>query len=125
MLGSPGRLLSEADFINAITGGDGPDEYIYRLPEYVTSFLLAKNIEFEISSKSSSLYRTFVSEMSSTSHTSAMNVLVAQVRSSSFSSTSSSKGRSQVERTASGFKLKVPGVLVIGYYTTVLPKFPL
>ena len=31
---------------------------------------------------------------------------------------------SQTERTAEGFKIKVMGTQLIGYYTSVIPKFP-
>ena len=125
MLGSPGPHLTEPDFINAVSGGDGPDDFIYRLPEYVTSFLLAKDIELEISSKSKTLFRSFMKQTSTTRSTQGRNYVVFQTSSTTVSSYSSSTKVTRVHRTADGFKLTIPGAQVIGYYTRVLPKFPL
>ena len=125
VLGSPGPHLTETDFINAASGGDGPDDFIYRLPEYVTSFLLAKDIELEITSKSANIFRSFMKETSYSHSSSSMNFLVFSVGGSVVSSKSSSEAKSRVHRTANGFKLQIPGAQVIGYYTRVLPKFPL
>lgn len=125
VLGSPGPHLTEADFINAASGGDGPDDFIYRLPEYVTSFLLAKDIELEISSKSKTLFRSFMRQTSLNRYTTERNYLVFKTSVTVESRHSSSKVVTRVHRTADGFKLKIPGAQVIGYYTRVLPKFPL
>ena len=121
VLGSPGSHLSEADFINAISGGDGPDDVSYRLPEFVTSFLLAKDIEMEIKSKSSALFQSVVQSTHSTH--SGGNFLV-------FSSSHSTQdeqrsSRTRVHKTSTGMKIKIPGAQVIGYYTQKIPKFPL
>ena len=125
VLGSPGPHLTEPDFINAVSGGDGPDDFIYRLPEYVTSFLLAKDIELEISSKSSTLFRSFMRHTSINRYTTERNFLLFKTSTTVESRHSSSKEVTRVHRTADGFKLTIPGAQVIGYYTRVLPKFPL
>ena len=125
VLGSPGPHLTEPDFINAVSGGDGPDDFIYRLPEYVTSFLLAKDIELEISSKSNTLFRSFMKQTSYTRTTRERNYIFFKTSVTTESSYSSSTKVTRVHRTADGFKLKIPGAQVIGYYTRVLPKFPL
>ena len=125
VLGSPGPHLTEPDFINAVSGGDGPDDFIYRLPEYVTSFLLAKDIELEISSKSKTLYWSFMRKTSIDRYTTERNFVFFKTSTTVEHSHSSSKEVTRVHRTADGFKLKIPGAQVIGYYTRVLPKFPL
>lgn len=125
VLGSPGTHLTETDFINAVSGGDGPDDFIYRLPEYVTSFLLAKDIELEISSKSGNFYHTFMRETSYSRFSAEVNVLFFKASVTAESSKSSSEARTRIHRTANGLKMKIPGAQVIGYYTRVLPKFPL
>ena len=120
MLGSPGKGLSEIDFINAITGGDGPDKTIYRLPEYVTSFLLSRDIELEFSNVKR---RSFRDTVSTFTHHSAYASFFCF--SASFSSTKSTyNSKSSVHRTANGMVIKIPGAQVIGYYTQKLPKFP-
>ena len=121
ILGSPGTHLSDADFIDAISGGDGPDDVSYRLPEFVTSFLLAKDIEMEIKSKSSALFQSVVQSTHSTH--SGGNFLV-------FSSSHSTQdeqrsSRTGVHKTNTGMKIKIAGAQVIGYYTQKIPKFPL
>ena len=125
MLGSPGPHLTEADFINAASGGDGPDDFIYRLPEYVTSFLLAKEIELEISSGSGNFFRTFMRETSYHRFSAALNVLFFKAGFSAESPQASSEAKTRIHRTANGLKIKIPGAQLIGYYTRVLPKFPL
>ena len=125
MLGSPGPHLTEIDFINAVSGGDGPDDFIYRLPEYVTSFLLAKDIELDISSKSKKLYETFMEETLYSRSTTRKSYIFFSTSHTTESTTSSSESKSRVYRTANGLKIKIPGAQLIGYYTRVLPKFPL
>ena len=125
VLGSPGPHLAEVDFVNAVSGGDGPDDFIYRLPEYVTSFLLAKDIELEISSKSANLYHTFMRETSRSRFHAELNLLFFKASVTAESSKSSTEARTRIHRTANGLKMKIPGAQVIGYYTRVLPKFPL
>ena len=120
-LGAPGSHLTESDFINAMTGGDGPDDILYRLPEYVTSFLLAKEVELEISNVRETLVSTI---LRISLHASAKaNVGVFKVD-ASYSATGTA-ARSRFYRTANGMKIKIPGAQVIGYYTQKLPKFPI
>ena len=120
VLGSPGKHLSEKEFMDAITEADGPGKTIYRLPEYVTSFLLAKDVELEFSNMQRSSFRDTLSTF--THHSSHVSFFCF---SASFSSTKSNyKSRSSVHRKANGMVIKMPGAQIIGYYTQKLPKFP-
>ena len=121
VLGAPGSALTEVEFINAITGGDGgPDDVIYRLPEYITSFLLAKDIDLEISNVNRNMFRSL---MKATSF-STMPVKIFNFRLSSSSKSASNEAHTRVHRTANGMKIKIPGAQLIGYYTQKLPQFP-
>ena len=113
--------MTEKDFINAMTGGDGPDDIIYRLPEYATSFLLAKDIELEISNVQESFVRTTL-HLSSKANAKG-NIFFFKIDASY--SQSSSAARTRFHRIANGMKIKIPGSQLIGYYTQKLPKFPL
>ena len=122
MRGAPGKTLSEKEFIDAITAGDGAraDQVIYRLPEYVTSFLIAKDVELEFSNVNRKTFRETMSSF--TRHSGHASFLCF---SSSFSySKSDSKSKSRLHRTANGMLIKIPGAQVIGYYTQKLPRFP-
>ncbi len=120
VLGSPGKSYSEIDFINTINGDADNGDTIYQLPEYVTSFLLARDIDLEFSNTKK---KTLRETESTFSHTSAHASFLCF--SASFSSSSSNyKSRSSVHRTANGMKIKMPGAQIIGYYTQILPKFP-
>ena len=117
VLGAPGKGLSEKEFIAAITN----EEVIYRLPEYVTSFLLARDVELEFSNINRKTFRETVSCMSKNSvscPSTSQFLFFSTTKSSSFRSTS------KVHRTANGMKIQIPGAQVIGYYTQKLPKFP-
>ena len=119
VLGSPGSHLTEYQFINAISGGGGPDTTTYRLPEFVSSFLLVKDLELEISNMKSqkSFFRAFVKSDT-----------VKRGFSNNFyfgTSTSDSSSHSRVYKTANGMKIKVAGAQLIGYYMQKIPKFPL
>ena len=120
VLGSPGRGHSETEFINLINGDSSKTDTIYQLPEYVTSFLLARDVELEFSNVNRRSFRDTVSTF--TRHSARVSFFCF---SASFSSTSSNyKSRSSVHRTANGMSIKMPGAQVIGYYTQILPKFP-
>lgn len=120
MLGSPGKGFSEIEFINKINGDSSGTDTIYQLPEYVTSFLLAREVELEFSNINRRAFRDTVSTF--THHSAHANFFCF---SASFSSTRSNyQSRSSVHRTANGMTIKMPGAQVIGYYTQILPKFP-
>ena len=119
VLGSPGSHLSESDFIDAISGGEGPDDVSYRLPEFVTSFLLAKDIEMEIVSKSSALYQSFMHSSLQWEYITFFSLK------SNTGSNEKQSARTRVHKTSTGMKIKIPGAQVIGYYTQKIPRFPL
>ena len=114
---SPGKGMTEAQFIQAISGGNGPQ---YRLPEYITSFLLARDIELEFSGVDSSTIRNTLDEYSHTSGSGGFLFFRASA------SVTKSGHWSQVttRRTANGMAIKIPGTQLIGYYTEKVPKFP-
>ena len=116
MFGAPGQGLSEKQFVEAITN----EETIYRLPEYVTSFLLARDIEMEFSNLDSKAFRDTVSLF--TKETETLNIFWYSKEKTKTSGRTQSK--SKVHRTTSGLKIKIAGAQVIGYYTQKLPKFP-
>lgn len=118
MYGSPGKHLTELDFMNAVKGDES--NKIYRLPEYVTSFLLAREVELEFSKVDRNTFSETVSTF--TRHSAHCSFLCF---SASFSSTKSDyNSRSSVDRTANGMRISIPGTQLIGYYTQKLPKFP-
>ena len=108
---------NEADFRNYING-DTPN--LYLIPEYVTSFLLARDVKLQFSGLDSS----------SVSH--AMQMMAGGSLSGSYDmfSLSASIGIGKekqsitADRTANGMIINIPGAQVIGYYTQVVPQFP-
>ena len=120
VLGSPGKGYSEVDFINKINGDASGTDTIYQLPEYVTSFLLSREVELEFSNVNRRTFRDTVSTF--TRHSAYASFFCF---SASFSSTRSNyQSRSSVHRSANGMTISMPGAQVIGYYTQILPKFP-
>ena len=116
---SPGKALTETDFVNAISGGEGGRQY--RLPEYVTSFLLARDVELEFSGVDANTVRDTLDEYSHSSGSGGFLFFRASA------SVTKSNHWSQVtaHRTANGMRIKIPGTQLIGYYTQKLPRFPL
>ena len=108
---------SEADLRKYING-EGSHHYL--LPEYVTSFLLARNVKLQFSGLDSS----------SVSH--GMQMMAGGSVSGSYDmfglSASVGIGKTKqsitADRTATGMIISIPGAQVIGYYTQVMPEFP-
>ena len=96
------------------------DDIRYLLPEYTTSFLLARNVELDFKGVDSS---TVMSSLSIFSHSGVdANFLFFHA---SHSATSSNQASSvETKKTADGMKIKIPGAQLIGYYTKKLPRFP-
>ena len=109
---------SSEDALRKYINGDGNHNYL--LPEYVTSFLLARNVKLQFSG------------LDSSSVNQAMQMMAGGSISGSYSmfslSASVGIGREKqsvsADRTANGMIINIPGVQVIGYYTQVLPQFP-
>ena len=103
-----------ADIVN------GKDDNIYLMPEYVTSFLLARNIKLQFSGLDSKSVSKGMQMMAGGSVTGGYNMF-------SFSaSVGVQKGKQSVtaDRTANGMVIHIPGAQIIGYYTQVMPQFP-
>ena len=90
------------------------------LPEYVTSFVLARDIQLQFSGV----------DASTVSH--ATQVIAGGSFSASYGmfSMSASVGLGKTkqsvtaDRTANGMIINIPGAQIIGYFTEVLPRFP-
>ena len=63
--------------------------------------------------------------MVATSMNAALDVSYGPFSLSSKFSNSNQKASFQASSTATGLKIKVPGTQLIGYYTEVVPKFPI
>jgi hypothetical protein len=103
-----------ADIVN------GKHKNIYLMPEYVTSFLLARNIKLQFSGLDSKSVSKGMQMMAGGSVTGGYNMF-------SFSaSVGVQKGKQSVtaDRTANGMVIHIPGAQIIGYYTQVMPQFP-
>ena len=106
------------DDLRKYISGEGKHHYL--LPEYVTSFLLARNVKLQFSGLDSS----------SVSH--AMQMMAGGSISGGYDmfsfSASVGIGREKqsvtADRTTNGMIINIPGAQVIGYYTQVLPQFP-
>ena len=90
------------------------------LPEFVSAFMLAKDIEMEFLGVDSKT-KGHTLQQSASGRLSGSYLTFSASSSFSYGSTSSSL---QTESTADGLKFKIPGAQLIGYYTTLLPCFP-
>ncbi len=90
------------------------------MPEYTTGFLLARNIKLQFSGV----------DAKSASHLTQLMVGVSFSASFQMFTLSTAIGVNKMkqtvtaDRTANGMIINIPGAQIIGYYTTVLPKFP-
>ena len=112
-----GEKKTEGEFYQTISTGNSPH---YKLPEYPTSFLLVRNIEMEFSGLDSKVVTSTMNEMSHTSGGGGFLFFHAGASVTKTKSTSSVN----IQKTADGMKIKIPGAQLIGYYTQVLPPFP-
>ena len=100
---------------------NGERSHHYLLPEYVTSFLLARNLKLEFSGlKSSSVSHALQVMVSTSFSASAKDVFSV----SSSVGVGKEKESLTADRTATGMIITIPGVQLIGYYTQVMPEFP-
>ena len=120
---SPGQGLTETQFYESLTDGQSSTDakIRYKLPEYTTAFLLARNIELEFSGMSSESVSYYTSEMSQSA--SRFNIFCFHAGYSA--SRSEQTSHTRVEKTASGMKIKIPGAQIIGYFTQIIPRFPI
>lgn len=92
----------------------------YLLPEYATSFLLARNIDLEFSGLDASTTSHILQTSVQTSVSFGFGLFSGSV---SFGY-NHQRSSLQAKRTADGVKISIPGAQVIGYFTEVVPKFP-
>ena len=113
---SPGREFTETSFYTELS----QNVKQYKLPEYTTGFLLARKIEMEFSGLDSATVTSTMNEMSHKSGSGGFLFFRAQASETKTKHTS----HTNVQRTASGMKISIPGAQLVGYYTQVLPRFP-
>ena len=108
--------MTEKDFIEKMTEDDQP----YLLPEFVSAFLLAKDIEMEFTGIDSET-QVFMKQQSAERKLSGN---FACFTASSAFDYGDADINIHTESTIDGLKIKIPGAQAIGYYTTILPCFP-
>lgn len=117
---SPGPL-PERQFYSQVSGATGGSRVQYKLPEYVTSFVLARNIELAFAGLDYETVSDAMNEMSQSS----TSVNIFCFHASHSKSQSKSTSNLSVSRSADGMVIKIPGAQIIGYFTEVVPRFPL
>lgn len=110
---SPGPMTDEEKYINEASG-------TYLLPEYTTGFLLAKDVSMSFRGVKSKT----ISHAMKTSTAGSLSVGVCGISASASSSYAASSSHLSVSSHSDGLQINVPGAQIIGYYTSVLPKFP-
>ena len=92
----------------------------YLMPEYVTGFLLARKIVLQFSGVDAKSANHLTQLMVGASFSASYNIF------SLSAAVDKNKMRQSMtaDRTANGMVINIPGAQIIGYYTTVLPKFP-
>ena len=113
---APGSEDPETKYYDLVTD----NKVRYLLPEYPSSFLLARNLELQFSGMDDKAVWHAMSEY--TRSTSGGGFAFFSMSKSKTKSNSDSNLR--VERTASGMRVAIPGAQIIGYYTIKLPRFP-
>ena len=105
-----------ADSIN------GKDDNIYVMPEYVTSFLLSRNVKLQFSgldSKTVSTAMQFVGGISA-----GVGVIGLPFSVNRRAEFHAGVKHMTADRTVDGMVIHIPGAQLIGYYTQVMPQFP-
>ena len=116
---SPGPMQEDL-FVQELTGKNRG----YLLPQYATGLLLARNvvIEFALNSASDSYHAVRSATHSSVSGGFSIGFFSASASVSYGSNRQEYKAK--VETSATGIRVEIPGVQLIGYYTQVVPLFP-
>ena len=98
----------------------GATSNLYLLPEYVSSFLLARNVQLQFSGVDANTISHSMQMMSGGSFSASfeMFTMAASV------GVGKTKQSVTADRTANGMIINIPGAQIIGYYTEVLPRFP-
>ena len=100
------------------------EDETYLLPEYVTGLLLSRNVNLEFRGISASQSARAVHRFSSYSYSARGGFGPWSARVSGGKTKSSSHRTFKMESTSNGLRVSIPGAQVIGYYTQVMPKFP-
>jgi hypothetical protein len=111
-----------ADIIN------GKADNIYLMPEYVTSFLMARNVKLQFSGvDTNSVTRAmqFMFGLSTGgSGTAILKGVPLMLGGNAQIGFHFGRKTMTAHRTANGMIIEIPGAQVIGYYTQVMPQFP-
>ena len=106
----------------------GSRSNLYLLPEYVTSFVLARDVKLQFSDVNANSVSRVMQMIAGGSF---MGSVIFPVKGipielSQKFSTGIKKIKQSVtaHRTANGIIINIPGAQIIGYFTNVLPRFP-
>lgn len=110
---SPGPQKTDKEFVEAVKAE-------HALPQYVTGLLLCRNLNLEFSGVDQETKASFVR----TSLNVGLSVSYGPFTLSTGVSRTKQKSAFEATTTASGLRVRIPGVQMIGYYTEVVQKFP-
>ncbi len=105
-------MLKESDYVNAAINT--------QLPEYTTGFLLAKDVSMRFRGISNNATSHALQESASTR----MSFRYGPFTSSTSFNYGHDSSKVHVSAQSNGLQIDIPGAQIIGYYTSVLPKFP-
>ena len=98
------------------------------MPEYVTSFLLARNVRLQFSGlDSNTVSRAMQTMFGFSNDASALFIyegIPLVVGGNAQAGFRFSRNSMTADVTANGMIIEIPGTQVIGYYTQVMPQFP-
>ena len=117
---SPGPKQTDREFVKAVQDSTRTGQKHYRIPQYITGLLLCRNLDLEFSGLDQQASRSFVA----TSMSAGLDVGYGPFSLSSSFASSNQKASFNARSTATGLQVKAPGAQVIGYYTEVVPQFP-
>ena len=115
---SPGPFETDADFVSS------QKTTTYRLPQYITGLLLCRNLTLEFEDVQGQQYSSYSYALIAASLDVGADVNWGIFKLSARYARSSQKSSFEASKTATGLRIRVPGVQMIGYYTEVTPKFP-
>ena len=103
---------------------DGFSDNIYLMPEYVTSFLLARNVRLEFSGMDSKTVSTAIQLSAGVrAHAGIRGYGMFGGVNSHLSANYGRQWANTRSRT-DGMVIEIPGAQIIAYYTNVMPQFP-
>ena len=98
------------------------------MSEYVTSFLLARNVKLQFSGLDSNNVNRAMQLIASLTNSGSVSAVMkgVPVMFNFNAQVGVHFGRKSVtaDRTANGMIIHIPGAQIIGYYTQVMPQFP-